>query len=211
MNTNEITGSPLSGLLGPCLRGAIFVALITGAAYPLLTTGVAQLTFPQQANGSLIHNNQGITGSRLIGQAFASPLYFHPRPSATTPEPYNAGASSGSNLGPTNPVLLTSVHERVATYRKINGLAADIPVPVDAATASASGLDPHISPANAQLQAARVTLMRGLPPEAVQTLLTRHTEGRWLGLLGEPRINVLTLNLALDTMTTQPHGDRHVQ
>lgn len=222
MNTNEMTDSPLSGLLGPCLRGAAFVALITGVAYPLLTTGVAQLTFPQQANGSLIEHNGTVVGSALIGQWFESAAYFHPRPSSTTapdprdasqtvPAPYNAALSAGSNLGPTNPVLLASVQERVATYRKINGLAADMPVPVDAVTASASGLDPHISPANAQLQVARVAQARGLTPETVQTLLTRHIEERWLGLPGEPRVNVLALNLALDAMNTQPHGDHHVQ
>ena len=161
------TASPLQGFLGRCVRGALFVLLITGVAYPLATTGVAQLLLPHQANGSLIERGGAVVGSALIGQWFEGAAYFHPRPSATTaPDaqdasksvaaPYNAAASLGSNQGPTNPALIANVQQRVAAYRQANGLAQDASVPVDAVTASASGLDPHISLANAQLQAARV-------------------------------------------------------
>jgi len=205
------TASPLSGLLGPCVRGALFVALLTGVAYPLATTGVAQLVWPHQANGSLIERGGAVVGSALIGQWFEGAAYFQPRPSATqAPDPqdaskslaapYNAGSSSGSNLGPTNPALIASVQERVAAYRQANGLAPDAAVPVDAVTVSASGLDPHISLANAQLQAARVARSRGLAVALVEQLVAQNTEGRWLGLLGEPRVNVLRLNLALDAL-----------
>ncbi|MCC6916072.1 K(+)-transporting ATPase subunit C [Nitrosomonas sp.] len=195
-----IPGSPLKGLSGPCVRGALFVALLTGMVYPLAITGVAQLLFAYQANGSLIADNQGIVGSGLIGQAFTSPRYFHPRPSATIPGPYNAGASAGSNLGPTNQTLIDNVKQRATAYRQANGLAVNALVPVDAVTASASGLDPHISVANATLQAARVAQARGLAPGSVQQLLVQHTEGRVFGIFGEPRVNVLCLNLALDAL-----------
>lgn len=207
----QAAASPLQGLLGPCVRGALFVLLITGVAYPLATTGVAQLVLPHQANGSLIRQGAVVVGSEHMGQWFEGAAYFHPRPSATqAPDPqdaskslaapYNAAASSGSNLGPTNPALIASVQERVAAYRQANGLAADAAVPVDAVTASASGLDPHISVANAQLQAARVAQARGLSLALAQQLVQQHTEGRVLGLLGEPRVNVLRLNLALDAL-----------
>ena len=207
----QVAASPLQGLLGPCVRGALFVLLITGVAYPLATTGVAQLVLPYQANGSLIRQGAVVVGSEHIGQWFEGAAYFHPRPSATrTPDPrdasqtvaapYNAAASSGSNLGPTNPALIASVQERVAAYRQANGLAADAAVPVDAVTASASGLDPHISVANAQLQAVRVAQARGLSLALVRQLVQQHTEGRVLGLLGEPRVNVLRLNIALDAL-----------
>lgn len=203
------TGTALKGLLGPCLRGAVFVCLVTGVAYPLLTTGVAQLALPRQANGSLIERGGAVVGSALIGQQFAGAQYFHPRPSATSaPDPqdasktvaapYNAALSAGSNQGPTNPALIEAVAARAVAYRQANGLAADALVPVDAVTASASGLDPHISVANARLQAARVAQARGLAAEQVQRLVEQHTEGRVLGLLGEPRVNVLRLNMALD-------------
>lgn len=213
------TASPLAGLLGPCLRGAVFVALVTGLAYPLLTTGVAQLVLPRQASGSLIEHDGTVVGSALIGQAFADARYFHPRPSATVgPDPqdasksigvpYNAGASGASNQGPTNQGLIDSVTERAAAYRQTNGLAPDSPVPVDAVTASGSGLDPHISQANAQAQAARVARARGLQIDRVRQLLARHTEGRVLGLLGQPRVNVLHLNLALDSLQASTHAAR---
>lgn len=192
--------SPLKALLGPCLRSALFVALITGLAYPLATTGLAQLLFAHQANGSLILVHQDIAGFELIGQNFTAPHYFHPRPSATAPTPYNAGASSGSNLGPTSQVLVDTVQQRVTDYRHNNRLAADAVIPVDAVTASASGLDPHISVANTQLQMSRVAQSRGLSSETLSELVKQHTEGRTLGLLGEPRVNVLRLNLALDTL-----------
>lgn len=205
--------SPLTGLLGPCVRGALFVALITGLAYPLATTGAAQLLLAHQANGSLIRQGTTVVGSELIGQWFVGAGYFHPRPSATLgpdpqdagkslPAPYNAAASLGSNLGPTNPALITSVQQRTIAYRQANGLAADARVPVDAVTASGSGLDPHVSVANAQLQSARVAQARGLPLAQAQQLVQQHTEARVLGLLGEPRVNVLRLNLALDAMKT---------
>ncbi len=215
MNTLEITpdtvaaASPLRGLIGPCLRGAVFVALLTGLVYPLLTTGVAQMLMPRQAGGSLIERGSALIGSDLIGQHFSDARHFHPRPSATSaPDPqdasktvaapYNAALSAGSNQGPTNQALIDAVTQRVADYRKTNGLGSTAPVPVDAVTASASGLDPHISVANAQAQVGRVAKARGIPLEQVQQFLSQHTEGRVLGLLGEPCVNVLRLNLALN-------------
>jgi K+-transporting ATPase ATPase C chain len=197
------------GLLAPCLRGAVFVALVTGLAYPLATTALAKLLLPQQAGGSLIVQGQTVRGSSLIGQQFAGAYYFHPRPSATTganpdgsgssvSQPYNAGASLGSNQGPTNAALIAAVQERAQAYRQINGLPPQAPVPVDAVTASASGLDPHISVANAQLQIQRIAHTRQMPAAQLQGLVAQHTEGRLFGLLGEPRVNVLMLNLALD-------------
>lgn len=222
MNTNAINPSPIAGLLGPCVRGAVFVALVTGVAYPLLTIGVAQLLLPAQASGSLIERGGALVGSRWIGQNFRQAQYFHPRPSSTTaPDPqdasksvaapYNTGASAGSNQGPTNAALLEAVAQRSATYRQVNGLAADAVVPVDAVTASASGLDPHISIANARLQMVRVAKVRGLSQDAVQALLAQHSEGRLFGLIGEPRVNVLSLNLALDALQAPAQGDHHVQ
>jgi len=172
--------------------------LLTGLAYPLLTTAAANVFFPDQARGSLLKEGEKVVGSRLIGQAFTSPRYFHPRPSATSPEPYNAAQSSGSNLGPTNAKLIQAVQERVRQYRQENGLGDGVAVPVDAVTASASGLDPDISLANAQLQAARVAQARGIPLERVRQLIREHIRSRQLGLLGEPRVNVLELNLVLD-------------
>jgi K+-transporting ATPase ATPase C chain len=166
---------------------------LTGVAYPLAVTGIAQLVFPRQANGSLIAG----AGSALIGQPFDDSRYFWSRPSATSPFPDNATASSGSNLGPTNDKLLDAVKGRVEALRAADpGNRAEIPV--DLVTASASGLDPHISPAAAYYQAGRVARERGLDRGAVERLIREHTEGRWLGLLGEPGVNVLQLNLALD-------------
>jgi K+-transporting ATPase ATPase C chain len=178
--------------------------LIGGLAYPLLTTLVANLIFPYQAQGSLVVKNGKVVGSELIGQRFTSPRYFHPRPSATLttdgtkPDPYNAAFSLGSNLGPTNEALISEVRKRAEAYRRENGLPNDAKVPVDAVTASGSGLDPDISLANADLQASRVAQARGLPVSQVKHLIDRHTTGRQLGFLGEPRVNVLELNLALD-------------
>lgn len=184
------------------LRSAITILLLltvlTGLVYPALTTGIAQLVFPAQANGSLLPNG---AGSALIGQPFDDPGYFWGRPSATGPFPYNAAASSGSNLGPTNPALMENVQARVDALHAANtaaGVPNDAPPPVDLVTTSASGLDPHISPAAAAWQVARVAAVRGLDPAAVQALVAQHTEGRQFGLLGEPRVNVLQLNLALD-------------
>jgi K+-transporting ATPase ATPase C chain len=166
-------------------------------AYPLVVTGVAQVVFPHQANGSLIVRAGRTMGSALIGQPFDDPKYFWGRPSGTSPFGYNAASSSGSNLGPTNPAQIAAVQGRVeALHAADPGNTA--PVPVDLVTASGSGLDPHISPAAALYQAPRVARVRGLSPETVRRLVERHTEGRWLGLLGEPRVNVLALNLALD-------------
>lgn len=190
----------LRTLLSPALRLTLLSLLLCGLAYPLATTLVSNLLFPDQARGSLIRQGEWVVGSRLIGQAFTSPRYFHPRPSATSPEPYNAAQSGGSNLGPTNAKLIQAVQERVRQYRLENGLAEGTPVPVDAVTASASGLDPDISVANARLQAPRVAKARGIPLERVQRLIQAHIRPRQLGVLGEPRVNVLELNLALDDL-----------
>jgi K+-transporting ATPase ATPase C chain len=173
------------------------MTVITGVLYPLAATGLAQLLFPRQANGSLIVKDGKPVGSSLIGQSFTDPKYFWGRPSATAPNAYNAGASSGSNLGPTNPALTGIVKQRIAALRAVDP-ANTAPVPVDLVTASASGLDPQISPAAAQYQLARVARLRHLDVARVQSLLQRYTQGRQLGLLGEPRVNVLKLNLALD-------------
>jgi K+-transporting ATPase ATPase C chain len=183
------------------LRAALVVlglfTIITGLVYPLLVTGVAQLIFPHRANGSLIRVNGRPAGSELIGQPFDGPEYFWCRLSATAPVPYNAAASSGSNLGATNPALIEAVKARVDALR-----AADpgnvAPIPVDLVTASGSGLDPHISVAAALYQASRVARVRGVTESEIRSLIRKHTEGRQLRFLGEPRVNVLKLNLALD-------------
>jgi potassium-transporting ATPase KdpC subunit len=183
--------------LRPALMILVLLTLVTGVAYPLLVTGIAQAVFPSQAQGSLIVRDGKVVGSALIGQPFDDPKYFWGRPSATSPFADNAGSSSGSNLSPTNPDLVKAVQGRVDALR-----AADpgntAPVPVDLVTASGSGLDPHISPAAALYQVPRVAKTRKLTPEAVRTMVERHAEGRFLGFLGEPRINLLALNLALD-------------
>jgi K+-transporting ATPase ATPase C chain len=176
----------------------VFVfTLLTGLVYPLLVTGVAQSGFGDKADGSLVEVDGRLVGSRLIGQAFDQPHYFHPRPSAAG-NGYDGSSSSGSNLGPANEDLLAAVSERAAAFREENDLAPDTQVPVDAVTASSSGLDPHISVANARLQARRVAETRGVDIEVVLALITEHTDGRDLGFLGEPGVNVLLLNLALD-------------
>lgn len=184
--------------LRPALAALIMLTVITGVIYPLVVTGFAQTVFPFQANGSILHDASGYAvGSALIGQPFDDPRSFWSRPSATAPFPYNAAASSGSNLGPTNPDLLKAVQQRVAALH-----AADpqntAPIPVDLVTASGSGLDPHISPAAALYQAARVARARGMSEQQVRALIMQHAEGRQFGILGEPRVNVLELNLALD-------------
>jgi len=183
--------------LRPAVVILIVMTVITGVAYPAVVTVIAQLLFPHQANGSLIVKDGKVLGSALIAQPFDDPKYFWPRPSATSPFPNNAASSSGSNLSPTNPALIKAVQDRVDALR-----AADpgntAPVPVDLVTASGSGLDPHISPAAAAYQLRRVAKARGMSEDAVRTLVDKNTEGRQFGFLGEPRVNVLALNLALD-------------
>jgi K+-transporting ATPase ATPase C chain len=181
---------------------ALFTAL-TGLVYPAVTTGVAQLLFPHRANGSLIVRDGRVTGSELIGQPFSDAGYFWGRLSATGPVPYNAAASTGSNLGPTNPALMDAVKARVDALRAADPTQTG-PVPVDLVTASGSGLDPHISPAAARYQVVRVAQARGRTPDEIRALVDRHAERRTLGILGEPRVNVLLLNLALDSLAPLP-------
>ena len=185
------------------IKITILFAVLTGLLYPLAVTGLAQMIFPHQANGSLIVKDGKPVGSVLIGQSFTDPKYFWGRPSATTPNAYNASASSGSNLGPTNPALTDAVKQRIAALR-VADPGNTAPVPVDLVTASGSGLDPEISPAAAQYQLARVAKARGLSTSQVQSLVNEYTSGRQLGVFGEPRVNVLQLNLALDG--PQTHG-----
>lgn len=188
-----------NSILRPALAFFAVLTLVTGVAYPLLVTGVAQAVFPSQAAGSIVMQGGKPVGSSLIGQNFADPGNFWGRPSATSPQPYNAAASSGSNQGPLNPALTDAVKGRIEALR-----AADpgnkAAVPVDLVTASASGLDPHISPAAARYQAGRVARARGLPLDKVQALVDQQVETPLLGLLGEPRVNVLQLNLALQAL-----------
>lgn len=197
------------GVLRPVVVSAIFFMVVAGIVYPLATTLVAQILFPEQARGSLIERGGTEVGSRLAGQSFTRPEYLHGRPSATTApdpadpaktvdRPYDGASSGASNQGPLSRAWLATVAARVQAYRKENGLAPDADVPVDAVTASGSGLDPDISLENARLQAARVARARGLPVERVLSSIDRHLSGRQFGLLGEARINVLELNLALD-------------
>ena len=175
----------------------LLLTVLTGVLYPLAVTGIAQLVFPAQANGSLIERDGVVVGSGLLGQEFTEPGYFHPRASAVG---FDSSDSGGANLGPSNPDLLRQIAERATAYRAENGLPEDAEVPVDAVTASGSGLDPHISVANAQLQAPRVAEARGMPPEQVLALVAEHTTPRDVGFLGEPGVNVLELNLALDRL-----------
>jgi K+-transporting ATPase ATPase C chain len=180
-------------------RALIFFTLIVGVAYPLLVTAVAQLAFPGEARGSLVRDGERVVGSRLIGQPFSDPKYFWSRPSATSPMPYNGASSSGSNQGPLNPALKEAVEGRVKALREA-GADPSQAVPVDLVTASGSGLDPHISPAAAEYQVARIAKVRGIPAEKIRELVAQNTEGRQLGILGEPRVNVLPLNLAMDRL-----------
>jgi potassium-transporting ATPase KdpC subunit len=175
------------------------LAVLTGIAYPLFITGIGQAFFHHKAGGSLIVRDGQVVGSALIGQPFSDPRYFWSRPSATASYPYNGGASSGSNLGPTNPALLAAIAGRIAALRAADP-GNDAPVPIDLVTASASGLDPDISPAAAEYQVSRVARAREVAEEAVRALVEKYTSGRQLGFLGEPRVNVLGLNLALDNL-----------
>nr|MBF0176285.1 potassium-transporting ATPase subunit KdpC [Magnetococcales bacterium] len=187
----------------PALFMLLVMTLLTGLFYPALVTTLAQLAFPAAARGSLLHAQGQVVGSALIGQPFSDPRYFWGRPSATTPMPYNAAASGGSNLGPTNPALKDAVTGRMATLRRSDPRQTQ-PIPVELVTASGSGLDPHISPAAAFWQAPRVARVRSLSEQTVRQLVERHTQGRTLGVLGEARVNVLALNLALDQLGNRP-------
>lgn len=189
----------MKNILRPALCLFVLLSLLTGLAYPLLVTGAAQALFPHQAQGSLLHRDGKVVGSALIGQHFDQPHYFWGRPSATAPMPYNGANSVGSNQGPTNPALHDAVRARVDALKNADP-GNPLPVPVDLVTASASGLDPHISPAAAAYQRDRVARARGLAPARVDDLIARHTETPVPGWLGEPRVHVLKLNLALDTL-----------
>ena len=181
----------------PAIMMLLLFTVLTGIAYPLAVTFIAQIVFPAQANGSLLGSNEQPLGSELIGQAFTRPEYFWGRPSATSPTPYNGGASSGSNLGPINPALMDAVQARIKALRDADPSHMEA-VPVDLVTASASGLDPHISLAAAAYQISRIAKARHMSPDKVRELVERYTEARQWGVLGEPRVNVLKLNLALD-------------
>jgi potassium-transporting ATPase KdpC subunit len=219
-NTNLQRGPVLQGLARPVAVSAVFFMLVSGIGYPLVTTGVAQLLFHDQAEGSMIARDGQIVGSAVIGQDFTKPDYFHPRPSATSgpdpsdpaksvDQPYNAALSGASNQGATSKKLIEQVKARVEAYRLENGLANDAGVPVDAVTASGSGLDPDISVANARLQAGRVAKARRLSVPQVLDLIDQKTSQRQLGMLGEPRVNVLQLNLTLDARSAKPNAARH--
>jgi K+-transporting ATPase ATPase C chain len=219
-NTNPHRGPVLQGLARPVLVSAVFFMLVSGIGYPLLTTGVAQLLFRDQSEGSMIARDGQIVGSAFIGQDFTKADYFHPRPSATSgpdpsdpsksvDQPYNAALSGASNQGATSKKLIEQVKARVEAYRQENSLAADAGVPVDAVTASGSGLDPDISVANARLQADRVGKARGLSTQQVLALIDQQTSQRQLGMLGDPRVNVLQLNLMLDARSAKPNAARH--
>jgi K+-transporting ATPase ATPase C chain len=189
--------------LKPAFVMLLALTVLTGILYPLLVTGIAQGLFPDAANGSLIEQNGNLAGSAMIGQPFSDPKYFWGRPSATGPTPYNAAASSGSNQGPLNPALEDAVKTRIAALKAADPSQTE-PIPVDLVTASASGLDPHISPAAAAWQAPRIARLRGLPLDVVGGLIAQHTQGRQFGVLGEARVNVLQLNLALGPVAGKP-------
>lgn len=187
--------------LKPAILLTIVFTVLTGIVYPLAVTGIAQVIFPRQANGSLVERNGKVVGSEIIGQNFTRPEYFHPRPSAAGTG-YDASSSGGSNLGPTNPALADRLTKGAAQFRAENPDYTG-PIPADAITASASGLDPEISPANAAAQTARVAKVRDMSVESVRNLVGEHTDGRTFGVLGEPRVNVLQLNLALDALAAK--------
>jgi K+-transporting ATPase ATPase C chain len=183
--------------LGPALRINLFLTILLGVAYPLAITGICQMVFPHQANGSLINQGDKVVGSELIGQNFAKPEYFHPRPSAAGNDGYDPTSSGGSYYGPTNQKLIDRVKASVEKFHQENP-DYNGPIPADLLTASGSGLDPHISPASAEVQVARVARARRIPVDQLETVVARYTQPPSLGLLGEPRVNVLKLNLALD-------------
>ena len=189
----------MSAIIRPAIVLFALLTLLTGIVYPLVVTGIAEVVFPYQAQGSVILRNGKLVGSELIGQSFSDPKYFWSRPSATSPQPYNGTASSGSNLGPLNPALIDAVKSRIQALQAADP-GAKGPIPVDLVTASASGLDPHISVAAAQYQIARVSRVRGVNASTLRALVAAHTQGRLAGILGEPRVNVLELNLALDDL-----------
>jgi potassium-transporting ATPase KdpC subunit len=186
-------------ILRQAIACIVVFTVITGVIYPLIVTGIAQLVFPRQANGSLIIDNGKTVGSSLIGQSFNNPKYFWSRPSATSPMPYNAANSAGSNLGPLNPALVENVKDRIAQLKAADAASKPL-VPVDLVTASGSGLDPDISPAAAEYQITRIAKARNLDESKVRELVAKHTKDRQLSILGEPRVNVLELNLALDNL-----------
>lgn len=190
--------------LRPALLSVLVLTLLTGIGFPIALAVLSRPLFAYQADGCLLPGGDETIGSALIAQPFTGPGYFHPRPSAAGTEGYDATASGGSNLGPANPQLHDAVRQRAETYRLCNGLAPETPIPIDAVTCSASGLDPHISPANADLQVPRVARARGLSEAAVRACVAEHTAGRQLGFLGEPRVAVLPLNLALDRLAPLP-------
>ena len=187
----------MSKILLPSLLTLLVFSVLTGLIYPFMVSGIAALCCEHQAQGSLIRQADRLVGSSLIGQPFDDPKYFWPRPSATTPQPYNGASSAGSNLGPTNPAQLDAVRTQLAALQQADP-DNKLPVPVDLVTASASGLDPHISPAAAEYQLMRVARARDIDPQRLRSLVAAHTQSRQWGLLGEPRVNVLELNLALD-------------
>ena len=191
----------MKSLLRPALVLFALLTIVTGIVYPALTSVVARIAFPDQAAGSLLTKDGKVVGSRLIGQSFGDPKYFWGRPSATSPMAYNGANSSGSNQGPTNPALVDAVKGRIDALKQADPQNT-APVPVDLVTASGSGLDPEISVAAASYQAGRVARVRGIAPEVVQRLIEAHATGRLLGLLGEPRVNVLELNLDLDRIAS---------
>jgi potassium-transporting ATPase KdpC subunit len=194
----------MTEILRPALVLFVLLSVLTGLVYPFAVAGVARLAFPAQAAGSMVERDGKLVGSQLIGQSFSDPKHFWSRPSATSPMPNNASNSSGSNLGPTNPALVDAVKGRIAALRAADP-GNDAPVPIDLVSASASGLDPEISVAAAHYQAARVARVRGIAVERVHALIAEHTQGRLFGFLGEPRINVLALNLALDALAQGAH------
>ena len=187
---------------GRSIVATIFFAIILCGVYPLVVFAAGQILFPHQANGSLLVDKSGsIRGSALLAQNFTGAQYFHPRPSAAGANGFDATSSSGSNLGPTSSNLVANITQNIANYRTENNLATNAPVPADAVTASSSGLDPHISPANTEIQIPRVAKARGLAEDRVRELVKQNTNGRDLGVFGEPRVNVMTLNFALDGLT----------